>query len=82
MVEPCGIVTTVLDADFDPVGDTGWDQDTENVSFAAIGNYSVSLTGGADYGGATSIGGTDSLKVNIGDLSAGYDLLKNKDQYN
>jgi len=78
---PAGIVTTVLDADFDPVGDTGWDQNTENVSFAAIGNYSVSLTGGADYGGATSIGGTDSLKVNIGDLSAGYDLLKNKDQY-
>lgn len=78
---PAGIVTTVLDADFDPVGDTGWDQDTENVSFAAIGNYSVSLKGGADYGGATSIGGTNSLKVNIGDLSAGYDLLKNKDQY-
>jgi hypothetical protein len=78
---PAGIVTTVLDADFDPVGDTGWDQDTENVSFAAIGNYSVGLSSGTDYGGATSIGGTDSLKVNIGDLSAGYDLLKNKDQY-
>ena len=78
---PAGVVTTALDADFDPLTDVGWDQDTENVTFAAIGNYSVSLSNGKDYGGAVSVGASDSLKVNIGDLSAGYDLLKNKDQY-
>ena len=78
---PAGVVTTALDGDFDPLTDVGWDQDTENVTFAAIGNYSVSLGNGKDYGGAVSVGDTASLKVNIGDLSAGYDLLKNKDQY-
>lgn len=78
---PAGVVTTALDGDFDPLTDVGWDQDTENVTFAAIGNYSVSLGNGKDYGGAVSVGDTSSLKVNVGDLSAGYDLLKNKDQY-
>jgi hypothetical protein len=78
---PAGVVTTALDGDFDPLTDVGWDQDTENITFAAIGNYSVSLGNGKDYGGAVSVGDTSSLKVNVGDLSAGYDLLKNKDQY-
>lgn len=78
---PVGIVTTDLDANFNPKTDVGWDQDAENVSFASIGNYSISLSGGRDYGGKTGINSTDALKVTVGDLSDGYDLLANKDAY-
>ena len=78
---PSGVVTTDLDANFDPKTDVAWDQDTENVSFAAIGNYQASFAGGLDYGGKTSISATDALKVTVGDLSTGYDLLANKDAY-
>ena len=78
---PSGVVTTDLDADFDPKSDVAWDQDAENVSFASIGNYVVDLAGGKDYGGKASIDLTDALKVTVGDLSTGYDLLSNKDAY-
>jgi hypothetical protein len=78
---PSGVVTVDLDADFDPKSDVAWDQDTEDVSFAAIGNYQASLAGGLDYGGKSNIETTDALKVSVGDLSTGYDLLSNKDAY-
>ena len=78
---PSGVITTDLDADFNPVSDVAWDQDTENISFAAIGNYVASLSGGTDYGGKSTIDTTDALKVTVGDLSTGYDLLANKDAY-
>ena len=78
---PSGVITTDLDADFNPVSDVAWDQDTENISFAAIGNYVATLSGGKDYGGKTSIDDNEALKVTVGDLSTGYDLLANKDAY-
>ena len=78
---PSGVITTDLDGDFNPVSDVAWDQDTENISFAAIGNYVASLSGGTDYGGKATIDTTDALKVTVGDLSEGYDLLANKDAY-
>ena len=78
---PSGTVAVDLDADFDPKSDVAWDQDAEDVSFAAIGNYQASLAGGLDYGGKSNIETTDALKVSVGDLSTGYDLLSNKDAY-
>ena len=78
---PAGTVAVDLDADFDPKTDIAWDQDAEDVSFAAIGNYQWSFAGGLNYGGASSIDATDALKVSVGDLSSGYDLLANKDAY-
>ena len=78
---PSGVVTVDLDADFDPKSDVAWDQDAEDVSFAAVGNYQASLAGGLDYGGKSNIESTDALKVSVGDLSTGYDLLSNKDAY-
>jgi hypothetical protein len=78
---PAGTVAVDLDANFDPKSDVAWDQDAEDVSFAAIGNYQASLAGGLDYGGKSSIETTDALKVSVGDLSTGYDLLSNKDAY-
>lgn len=78
---PAGVVTTDLDADFDPKTDVAWDQDTENVSFASIGNYQATFAGGINYGGKTGISSEGALKVSVGDLSAGYDLLSNKDAF-
>ena len=78
---PAGVVTTDLDANFNPKTDVAWDQDVENVSFAAIGNYQVSFAGGLNYGGNAGINSTGALSVSVGDLSSGYDLLANKDAY-
>jgi len=78
---PSGVVTVDLDGSFNPKSDVAWDQEAEDVSFAAIGNYQASLAGGKDYGGKTSIETADALKVSVGDLSTGYDLLSNKDAY-
>ena len=78
---PAGVVAVDLDADFDPKSDIAWDQDAENVSFAAIGNYQWKFAGGLNYGGKANVDDTDALKVSVGDLSSGYDLLANKDAY-
>ncbi len=78
---PAGITTTGFSNDkWDVFGDGGWDQDTENITFSSIGNYSVTLAGGKDYNGGTEITASNSLKLDIGALSEAYDYLRNPEE--
>ena len=62
-------------------GDGGWDQDAENIIFDAVGNYTVTLAGGKNYNGISTITEPNALNIDIGALSSGYDLLKNPDEF-
>ena len=78
---PAGIVTTGFSEDkWDTFGDGGWDQDTENITFSSIGNYSAVLTGGKNYNGISTITEANALNLDIGALSEAYDYLRNPDE--
>jgi len=78
---PAGIVTTGFSEDkWDTFGDGGWDQDTENITFSCIGNYSAVLTGGKNYNGISTITEANALNLDIGALSEAYDYLRNPDE--
>ena len=67
---------TGFSTDFTPVTTANglWQQDTQDVTFAALGNVTYNLAGGKVY---TDQGG---YAATLGDLSASYDLFSNKDE--
>jgi phage tail sheath protein FI len=67
---------TGFSTDFTPVTTANglWAQDTQDVTFAALGNVTYNLAGGKVY---TDQGG---YAATLGDLSTSYDLFANKDE--
>lgn len=66
----------------------GWDQNTNNTTFAAAGSNTYTLSGGLDYGGinagigiATTSSSVGSLTATLGNLSSGYQLFINNSLY-
>ena len=79
---PAGITTTNYAAGtWTYASDNGWDQDAQGISFAGIGATTLTLGGGKNYGGTTDVTSPGSFTVTIGDLSTGYELFENPDEY-
>jgi len=79
--QPTGIVTTGFTSGFTLTTDSGWDQDTDSVLFGATGANTLTLAGGKNYNGGTDITVSGSLTSTIGNLSTGYDLFANSEEY-
>ena len=83
---PSGVTTSGFSAGaaattFTVYGDGGWDQISSNRPFDVYGNSTLGIGSGRDYGGTVGISTTGGLSVNVGDLSAGYDLFENPDTF-
>ena len=81
---PAGIVTTGFasgGSGFDLSSDVGWDQDASGIIFAAAGNSTLTLGGGLNYDGASDLEASGALTAGVGDLSTGYDIFANNDEY-
>ena len=78
---PAGIVTTGFSSGYEQATDTGWDQNASNIIFACKGALTDTLAGGANYSGISTITSAGALSVSVGNLSAGYDLFENTDNY-
>ncbi len=78
---PAGIVTTGYSSGFTPASDVGWDQSAESIIFAAAGSSTNILSNGKDYNGNASIGSTGSLSASLAELSDGYALFENTDNF-
>ncbi len=79
--QPAGIVTTGFSSGFTLTTDSGWDQDTDSIIFGATGANTLTLGGGKNYNGGTDITVSGSLTSTIGNLSTGYDLFANSEEY-
>jgi hypothetical protein len=79
--QPAGIVTTGFSSGFTLATDTGWDQETDSIIFGATGANTLTLAGGKNYNGGTDITASGSLTSTIGNLSTGYDLFANSEEY-
>ena len=83
--QPTGIVTTGFSASgsstFTLSGDTGWDQDTQNIIFAGAGSNTYTLAGGLNYDGLADIDTAGALSCGLDDIVSGYTLFENTEEY-
>jgi len=61
--------------------DVAWDQNAQNIKFAANGNIGYSLSGGKNYDGTSDITAAGALTATLGDLSNGYGLFENTEEF-
>ena len=78
---PTGIVTTGYSSGFTLESDVAWDQEAEGITFAAAGASTNTLTGGKDYSGVANLDTAGSLTATLGELSDGYDLFENTENF-
>ena len=78
---PAGIVATGFSSGFTPQADLGWDQGADGIIFGACGAQNLTLGGGLNYNGQTEITTSGALTSTLGELSDGYDLFENTDNF-
>jgi len=73
-----GVTTTGFTGDnFTKFSDGGWDQDAEGIIFNSCGATNLTLAGGLNYGGISTITTAGALNSGLGDLISGYQTFEN-----
>jgi len=78
---PAGISTVGLNTSFELNADSGWDQNAQGITFGQSGALNLTLNGGLNYGGEVGLTTTGSLAATVGDLSTGYEIFENTEEY-
>jgi len=78
---PAGISTVGLNTSFELNADSGWDQNAQGITFGQSGALNLTLNNGLNYGGKTGLTTTGSLAATVGDLSTGYEIFENTEEY-
>jgi len=83
--QPVGVVTTSFETGgngFTPENGGEWDQQTRNVNFFSCGNLQLVMEKGTNYDGLMDIEKDGALRVEVGDIAAGYDNFESDDDTN
>ena len=84
--QPVGVVTTAFELGqgngFVPENGGDWDQQTRNVRFDSCGNLQLVLENGTNYDGLSDLDAPGALRVDVGDIAAGYDNFESDDETN
>ena len=83
--QPVGVTTTSFEEGgngFTPETGGEWDQQTRNVNFFSCGNLQLVMEEGTNYDGLKDIEQDGALKVDVGDIAAGYDNFESNDDTN
>ena len=72
-----GVTTTGFSSGFTKEADGGWDQDAEGIIFNSCGATNLTLAGGLNYGGISTITTAGALNSGLGDLMSGYQIFEN-----
>ena len=79
--EPAGITSTGYSSGYTTQADQGWDQNAEGIIFGASGSNTYVLGGGLTYSGIATATQSGALTATIGNLSDGYALFENTENY-
>ena len=79
--QPAGVVATNFSSGFTVATDIAWDQDAEGISFAGSGSNTYTLSGGNNYDGGTSLTSSGALTATLGEVSTGYELFENTENF-
>jgi hypothetical protein len=77
---PTGIVTTGFSENFELATDIDWDQEAQDIIFAGSGALDLSLSGGKNYDGNTTINVAGSLSATLGEIISAYDAFINEEE--
>ena len=83
--QPVGVVTTSFEEGgngYTPETGGEWDQQTRNVNFYSCGNLQLVMEEGTNYDGLKDIEADGALRVDVGDIAAGYDNFESNDDTN
>ena len=78
---PVDIVTTGYSSGFTLQADFGWDQEADGTIFGANGASNLILNNGKNYGGISTITTTGALTASISEISDGYSLFENTENF-
>ena len=79
---PVGIITTgFIGNTYTLASDVGWDQEANGIIFAGTGSNTLALAGGLDYNGSAGLNTAGALTSTLSNLSSGYQLFANTEQY-
>ena len=77
---PVGVTTIAYQSGkFERVTDFGWDQNAQNISFAAIGNSNNLMSRGVNYDGTDDLTASGALGNTLGGIIAGYNVFVNEE---
>ena len=79
--QPAGITSTGYSSGYTTQADFGWDQNAEGIIFGASGSNTYVLSGGLTYSGIATATQSGALTATIGNLSDGYALFENTENY-
>jgi hypothetical protein len=80
--QPAGITSTGFNAnEFESSTDNAWNQNAEGILFGGIGSQSLILQNGLNYNGQTGLTTTGALTATLAEISDGYDLFENTDNF-
>ncbi len=83
--QPVGVVTTSFEEGgngYTPETGGEWDQQTRNINFYSCGNLQLVMEEGTNYDGLKDIEADGALRVDVGDIAAGYDNFESNDDTN
>ena len=83
--QPVGVVTTSFEEGgngYTPETGGEWDQQTRNINFFSCGNLQLVMEEGTNYDGLKDIEQDGALRVDVGDIAAGYDNFESNDDTN
>ena len=61
--------------------DIAWDQDAEGIAYGGSGSNTYTLSGGVNYQGGTSLTASGALTATLGEISTGYELFENTENF-
>jgi len=79
--QPSGVVATNFSSGFTVATDIAWDQDAEGISYGGSGSNTYTLSGGVNYQGGTSLTASGALTATLGEISTGYELFENTENF-
>ena len=78
---PSGLTTTAYSSGFSQTTDNTWDQPANGIKFGSSGSTTLTLANGLNYNGQTGLTTAGALTATVGDLSTGYDIFANSEEY-
>ena len=79
--QPAGVVAASFGTGYAAATDIAWDQDAEGIAYGGSGSNTYTLSGGVNYQGGTSLTASGALTATLGEISTGYELFENTENF-
>ena len=79
--QPAGVVAASFGTGYAAATDIAWDQNAEGIAYGGSGSNTYTLGGGKNYDGGTDLEATGAFTATLGEISTGYELFENTENF-